>query len=270
MRVFASLMMTLFFVSAQAQNKTAFVSGNVVDENGTGITKASVIILGKTFVARRAALDRAREAGAGLANHVVGRDALVDEELLVGPGLDRRLRRKDKSRRVGPLGKFPADEAGAEADDLDGFRPPPPRVSRFAVDDRKRIAGDQDQVGPVARLHGREGAVEHADLVSLELHVVIAERDLRFGVYEDDPRRAHDAARGQPRREVGSDREPSKAGVRHDDRDVRLLPRDVGECAGLPGAGVEGNEENGREDQNRGGYSARTLHHVVTAPSLLP
>ena len=48
MRVFASLMMTLFFVSAQAQNKTAFVSGNVVDENGTGITKASVIILGKT------------------------------------------------------------------------------------------------------------------------------------------------------------------------------------------------------------------------------
>ena len=48
MRVFASLMMTLFFVSVQAQNKTAFVSGNVVDENGTGITKASVIILGKT------------------------------------------------------------------------------------------------------------------------------------------------------------------------------------------------------------------------------
>ena len=41
-------MMTLFFVSVQAQNKTAFVSGNVVDENGTGITKASVIILGKT------------------------------------------------------------------------------------------------------------------------------------------------------------------------------------------------------------------------------
>ena len=48
MRVFASVMMTLFFISVQAQNKTAFVSGNVVDENGTGITKASVIILGKT------------------------------------------------------------------------------------------------------------------------------------------------------------------------------------------------------------------------------
>ena len=41
-------MMTLFVISVQAQNKTAFVSGNVVDENGTGITKASVIILGKT------------------------------------------------------------------------------------------------------------------------------------------------------------------------------------------------------------------------------
>ena len=48
MRVFASLMMPLFFVSAQAQNKTAFVSGNVVDENGTAVVKASVMILGKT------------------------------------------------------------------------------------------------------------------------------------------------------------------------------------------------------------------------------
>lgn len=41
-------MMTLLFVSVQAQNKTAFVSGNVVDENGTVIAKASVTILGKT------------------------------------------------------------------------------------------------------------------------------------------------------------------------------------------------------------------------------
>ena len=48
MRVLASIIMTLFFVSAQAQNKTAFVSGNVVDENGTAIVKASIVILGKT------------------------------------------------------------------------------------------------------------------------------------------------------------------------------------------------------------------------------
>lgn len=48
MRVFTSFMLLLFFLSAQGQKKTAYVSGTVVDENGIAIPKVSVIVLGKS------------------------------------------------------------------------------------------------------------------------------------------------------------------------------------------------------------------------------
>ena len=48
MRVFAALVLSLFFFTATAQKKIAFVSGQVIDENENPVANVSVIILGKT------------------------------------------------------------------------------------------------------------------------------------------------------------------------------------------------------------------------------
>ncbi len=48
MRILTSLVLTLLFLYCPAQKKTAFVSGNVVDENETRLANVSVVILGKT------------------------------------------------------------------------------------------------------------------------------------------------------------------------------------------------------------------------------
>lgn len=48
MRVFTSLVLTLLFITASAQKKTAFVSGQVIDENENPLPNVSVVILGKT------------------------------------------------------------------------------------------------------------------------------------------------------------------------------------------------------------------------------
>ncbi len=212
------------------------------------------------LLARRAALDGTREPVAGLADDVIRRDALADEELLVSPGLDRRLRREDDGRRPALRLELPRDEVRAEADDLDGLRAALLRVRRSGVDDRKGVAGDQDEVGLVARLHRGESRVEHAHLVGLELHVVVAERDVGLGVHEDDPRRPHDPARGQPRREVGGDGEASEAGVGHDDRDVGLLADDLGKACRLFGARAEGRDGERGEDEGRRDEPGRLSH----------
>ena len=47
MRVFTTLMLILFFLTASAQKKSALVSGQVIDENENPLAKVSVIILGK-------------------------------------------------------------------------------------------------------------------------------------------------------------------------------------------------------------------------------
>ncbi|MDB5278124.1 MAG: TonB-dependent receptor, partial [Ferruginibacter sp.] len=48
MRVFTSLVLVLFFLTASAQKKTAVVSGQVIDENENPLPGVSVTILGKT------------------------------------------------------------------------------------------------------------------------------------------------------------------------------------------------------------------------------
>ena len=48
MRVLTSLVLALFFLTASAQKKIAFVSGQVIDENENPLAKVSVVILGKT------------------------------------------------------------------------------------------------------------------------------------------------------------------------------------------------------------------------------
>ncbi|MGG9960960.1 TonB-dependent receptor [Ferruginibacter sp. SUN106] len=48
MRAFFVLILSLFFLTATAQKKTAFVSGKVVDENDKPLPKVSVVILGKS------------------------------------------------------------------------------------------------------------------------------------------------------------------------------------------------------------------------------
>ena len=48
MRVLTSLVLTLFFLTASAQKKIAFVSGQVIDENENPLAKVSVVVLGKT------------------------------------------------------------------------------------------------------------------------------------------------------------------------------------------------------------------------------
>ena len=48
MRVFTALVLSLFFFTASAQKKIAFVSGQVIDENENAVPNVSVIILGKT------------------------------------------------------------------------------------------------------------------------------------------------------------------------------------------------------------------------------
>ena len=48
MRVLTSLVLALFFLTASAQKKIAFVSGQVIDENENPLAKVSVVVLGKT------------------------------------------------------------------------------------------------------------------------------------------------------------------------------------------------------------------------------
>ncbi|MEO6722692.1 MAG: carboxypeptidase-like regulatory domain-containing protein, partial [Ferruginibacter sp.] len=48
MRLLSALVLSLLFFYSSAQKKTAFVSGNVIDDNGDAIAKVSVVILGKT------------------------------------------------------------------------------------------------------------------------------------------------------------------------------------------------------------------------------
>ena len=48
MRLLTTLVLSILFLSATAQKKSAFVSGKVVDENENPLAKVSVIILGKT------------------------------------------------------------------------------------------------------------------------------------------------------------------------------------------------------------------------------
>src|SRR5450759_529752 len=59
--------------------------------------------------------------------------------------------------------------------------------------------------------HAKKGRTETVEIVGLALHVVVAKGNIGFRVHEDDPRRADDAARRQPRREVGRNREPAEA-----------------------------------------------------------
>ncbi len=47
MRILTTLIFSLFILTADAQKKTAFVSGRVIDANDNGLSKVSVIILGK-------------------------------------------------------------------------------------------------------------------------------------------------------------------------------------------------------------------------------
>ncbi len=48
MRVFITVVLSLFFLTASAQKKIAYVSGHVIDENENPLAKVSIIILGKT------------------------------------------------------------------------------------------------------------------------------------------------------------------------------------------------------------------------------
>jgi hypothetical protein len=48
MRVLTSLVLALLFLTASAQKKIAFVSGQVIDENENPLAKVSVVVLGKT------------------------------------------------------------------------------------------------------------------------------------------------------------------------------------------------------------------------------
>jgi hypothetical protein len=48
MRVLTSLVLALLFLTASAQKKIAFVSGQVIDENENPLVKVSVVVLGKT------------------------------------------------------------------------------------------------------------------------------------------------------------------------------------------------------------------------------
>jgi CarboxypepD_reg-like domain len=48
MRVFTALVLSLFLLTASAQKKIAFVSGQVIDENENPVAKVSVVIVGKT------------------------------------------------------------------------------------------------------------------------------------------------------------------------------------------------------------------------------
>lgn len=48
MRVLLALVLSLFFITASAQKKIAFVSGQVIDENENPLAKVSIVILGKS------------------------------------------------------------------------------------------------------------------------------------------------------------------------------------------------------------------------------
>src|SRR5665647_2676706 len=48
MRILTALVLSLLCMYSSAQKKTAFVSGNVVDENENPVAKVSVVLLGKT------------------------------------------------------------------------------------------------------------------------------------------------------------------------------------------------------------------------------
>ena len=48
MRVLTALVLSLFFLTASAQKKIAFVSGQVIDENENPLAKVSIVILGKS------------------------------------------------------------------------------------------------------------------------------------------------------------------------------------------------------------------------------
>ena len=48
MRICTTIVLSLLFINAYAQNKTAFVSGKIIDENENPMAKVSVVILGRT------------------------------------------------------------------------------------------------------------------------------------------------------------------------------------------------------------------------------
>ena len=203
------------------------------------------------LLGRDAPLDGPGQIVAGLAADPLGRESQGDEGLLVGLGLDGRLSPEEEGRGARRLGELPGDEIDARLDDADHREGRRARERRPVVDDRQGVAGDEEDVGAIALVHGPQDGVEDAVLLGLGGEAVVAGA-VEEGVVEDDAGLAEDAAFGKPGGDVGGDGEPAQSGVRHQDGDVLPFRQDlVDPFFPAPGRSVTGRGEKGGERGER-------------------